>query len=466
MKWSEILKNRRVHYHRISSLIFLIIIISGALIKVIIPYLNNFIPQSYQIIVDNLILLICILTLLVHWYANRTIFPKVKSDKSSFVVAIVSENEKQNERISKDFVQNLKNNLSKYNLQNNYEIVVLHDALSLKIRRIITKSFGNLNDTKSLSKFNLLCSRMNARFIVYGDFITRNSPKNTHLLRLEALIRHRNPTPQIKNELQNSFKDMWEKEISFLEEEEINGFRLSGEQVFFASIYTLGLALFVDHNYLKCVEINEKLLKFIESNNTYEKYRPKILSLLASSYFIQSKIFLFIGKVEDFYHYRKKFIDLIPNEYDSLLVEAIYQVNKRDDPETALALIERASLLANGIDIWRYSKLYLLIKLERYEEALESLDALIDCSFEGEFDNINQVIRYNTICFEEDKNHIQSFFIIGCLIFKKLSNPPYAYEKLSIFIQLTNCNKSKWRILRNRAKEYLGDIEKIIGIAQ
>jgi tetratricopeptide (TPR) repeat protein len=466
MAWIDIIKNKKVHYHRISTLIILILIIIGALIQVLIPYINQFIPAKWHLIVDNSILLFSVSVFALHWYYHRTSFPKAKSNKPTIVVAIVSENETQKERLSKDFVNNLKSNLETYNLENTYDIIVLHDALSLKLRNTIDKAFGKPIDSKKLSLFNSMSSKMNAKFFVYGDFVTRNSPNNTHLLKLEGLIRHRNSPTKLRQELHSSFNDIWEREISFLEEEEINGFKSTSDQVFFASIFMLGLALFNDTNFLKSIEVNEKTLAFIDKNPNYEKYKPKVLNILASGYFLHSQLLYFMGDFDEFYLYRKKFINLIPNEYEALLSEAIYQVSRRNDPETALEMVERASKLSNGIDIWRYSKFYLLIKLNRHSEALTILDEIIGYSYKNEFSNVNQVINYNTICYNEDSNHIQSFFIIGSLAYKKVGNLPFAHEELTKFVELTvnNNNNNDWKELIEHANNYIQEIEDVIGI--
>ncbi len=463
MEWIDIIKNKKVHYHRISTLIFLMLIIIGALIEILIPYINGFIPENLHLIVDNSILFICVAAFSFHWYKHRTSFPKAKSLKSTIVVAIVSENESQKERLSKDFVNNLKANLNTYKLEDTYDILVLHDALSLKLRNIIAKAFGNPQDHKKKLIFEELSSKMNARFFVYGDFVTRNSPNNTHLLNLEGLIRHRKPPVRLKQELHASFNEIWEREVSFLEEEEINGFKVTSEQVFFASIFMLGLALFNDQNFIKSIEVNEKTLNFIDKNAKYEKYKDKVLNVLASGYFLHSQILYFLGDFEGFYANRRKFIDLIPNEYEALLSEAIYQVNRRNDPETALEIIEKASKISNGIDIWRYSKFYLLIGLMRLEEALITLEEISNYTYQGEFENVAQVIRYNNICYDEDPNHIQSFFIIGSLALKKVENLPIAHEKLSQFIDLAN-NNPDWEILTNKAIQFIQEIEEVLEI--
>ncbi len=139
----------------------------------------------------------------------------------------------------------------------------------------------------------------------------------------------------------------------------------------------LGLATFIDLNYIKGIEINQKLIKYIKDNDKYKSYQTKVHRLLASSYFMHSRVLYFNGDYEQAITYRRKFQELTPDEYDAYLNEAIFHVNRRNDPETALEFVEKAKKIAKGNGTWKYSKMYLLIRLKRYSDALRVLDKII-----------------------------------------------------------------------------------------
>jgi hypothetical protein len=103
-----------------------------------------------------------------------------------------------------------------------------------------------------------------------------------------------------------------------------------------------------------------------------------------------------------------------------------------------------------------------LIRLFKCKEAIGSLENIVKYDFPNEIDTINQVISYNMTCLEEDPNHIQSYFIIGALIYKKLNNPIYSYEKLELFVKKAE-QHSYFDPLTKKAKEYLAEIDKLIG---
>lgn len=462
--WIEIVKDRNFHFHRISSLVILMVLVMGAMIGLVLPYFASNFPITFSPLIQVILLLVAELALIIYWYYYRSVYPLKRGSKQNIVVAIITENQKQKTRISNDFVANIKNQLKEYSILSTYDIVVLHNAHSTNLKNTIERISKN-HDGNQVDKNRLdnIIQRMNARFIIYGNLVTRNSPNNRYQLKLEALIRHKTPKEFQKKVLQEGFKTLWENEISFLEEEEITGFKSTSDQVFFAATYMIGLASYIDLKYEKGIEINKQLIKYIDDNEKYVDFKPKVVRLLSSSYFMFSRVLYFNGNYEKSIEIRRKFHELTPDEYDAYLSEAIFHVNKRNDPETAMEFIEKAEVISRGNGTWKYSKLYLLILLNRYHEALNTLDAIISSTFDLEIDIINQVITYNTHCLEKDSSHIQSYFIIGVLIYKKLGNPTLAYDKLQEFI-----NKSgefeEWQILKNRVEEYLAEIDELIGI--
>src|SRR5690606_2346379 len=105
----------------------------------------------------------------------------------------------------------------------------------------------------------------------------------------------------------------------------------------------------------------------------------------------------------------------------------------------------------------------LLIMLNQCEEAIEVLDSIINNKYKGESITISEVISYNRACLKKNSTHVQSNFIIGTLIYKKLGKPLEAYEKLDEFVQ-NSSEKVGWKLLRDRAQLYLNEIDKIIGV--
>lgn len=469
MDWKELITEKSFHYHRFSSLIVLMITVMVTMISVVIPFIVGCIPNHYQAFSKIFLLLFAESILIGHWYYYRLVFPKGRKGIQYIVVAIITENQKQKERISNDFVNNLKSLLIEYQLNSTYDVISLHNAHSINLKRIIEDAFLGRNNEKSniieIKRFNKVNNRMNSKFIVFGNLISRDSPNNKYILNIEALIRHRD-APLLNNEkLYNDFKEVWRNEISFLEENESTEFKSTSHQIFFAAAYMLGLASIVDLNYQKGIEIGNKLLGYVNKNDKYKEFEPKVLKLLTVSYLLFSQVWYYLGDFEKSTLYRRKYHELVKDDYDTYLSEAIFQVNRRNDPSTALELVEKAKKVSKGNGTWKYNKLYLLIKLRQYDEALKILDNILSTSYKDEFDAISQVINYNFHCLKEDPCHIQSLFIVGVLIYKKLNNASVAYEKLEEFICKTN-NSEEWKILNIRAKLYIEEINKIMEISE
>ena len=467
MDWKDIITQKNLHYHRFSSLVILMITIMITMIVVVIPFAASFIPTEYQTISKIGILLLAEIILIVHWYYYRLVFPKGKKGIQYIVVAIVTENQKQKERISQDFVNSMKKQLREYHLHNTYDVIALHNAHSINLSRIIDNAFLRTNkETRNIveiEKFNKVNNRMNAKFIVFGNLISRDSPNNRYILNIEALIRHREAPSNNRNEIHKDFKEIWQNEVSFLEENESTEFKSTSQQIFFAASYMIGLATIIDFNHQKGIEIGNKLLNYISKNDKYKEFEPKVTKLLTLSYFLFSRVLYYFGDFEKSTYYRRKYHELVKDDYDTYLSEAVFQVNRRKDPQAALDLIEKAKKVSKGNGTWKYSKFYLLIRLNRHKDALKMLDNILVTRFKEELDAISQVINYNQHCLKEDPCHIQSFFIIGVLIFKKLNNVPVAFDNLEEFIHKTD-NNEHWEILNKRARIYMKEMNKIMEI--
>jgi tetratricopeptide (TPR) repeat protein len=279
---------------------------------------------------------------------------------------------------------------------------------------------------------------------------------------VEALILHRVTDIRSGKSIHDEFQKLWNKEITFLEKEELTGFKANAEQVFFTSSYMLGLATFVDNNYSQGIKIWEGLEKHIEKKHELRKHLENVLRLKSAAYFIYSRFLYFNGQIEESMKYRNAYLAQFPNDYEKFLMEAINQI-RRNDAELALDFVRKAEKVAPKSEgTWRYSELYLLIRLFKCKEAIGSLENIVKYDFPNEIDTINQVISYNMTCLEEDPNHIQSYFIIGALIYKKLNNPIYSYEKLELFVKKAE-QHSYFDPLTKKAKEYLAEIDKLIG---
>jgi tetratricopeptide (TPR) repeat protein len=453
--------NKEFHFHKKVTVVVLLVVTLLTLMKVVIPFINNYWQNS---LIHFGLIVAVLLTIFFYWLHYRYVFPKKNASKLNIIIAIVTENAKQKVRISNDFANQIRDLLRKYNLDDSYELIILHNHLSESIVKKIHSFYQakKTKDTEGIENFDQLKKRLNAKLIVYGDLVERNASNNTYIFNLDAVLFHK-PTDSSRGKvLHKEFIALWKHEISFLGTEESTGFKINAENIFFNAAYMIGLATFVDNNYKQGIIIWEALEQHVKTKSELSEYKDKIFKLKASSYWLQSTLLFFQGEIEESRIYRDKYLSLIPNDYDKYLGEAITQVKIRNNPEVALELVDKASKIApsdNGT--WRYSKFYLLIKLSRCKEALAFLDEILRFNYPTEIDTLAQVISYNTTCINEDPKHLQTHFIIGVFRFKKLNQPILAYEELDAFINSKETPK-EWDPLKERAEEYLSEINKLI----
>lgn len=91
------------------------------------------------------------------------------------------------------------------------------------------------------------------------------------------------------------------------------------------------------------------------------------------------------------------------------------------------------------------------------------MDIIIGNSFNHEIDRVHQVIAYNYHCLLSDSKHIQTYFIIGVFLYKKLSNPVSAYDQFEKFIACCE-GIGQFELLVERAKSYIAEINPMLGI--
>ncbi|MBI2281588.1 MAG: hypothetical protein HYU68_13000 [Bacteroidetes bacterium] len=451
--------------HRIETLVFLIVSSSLVMMTAVIPFIKDY---TINPIIHFLFWGLVEAIIISYWYYNRSIFPKKGTSKMSIVLAIITENAKQKTRITNDFASQIQKRLRDLQLDNSYEIIVLHNHLSRitqnRIHLYNQSIKADIKSSEDIQAFNKLTKRLNAKLIIYGDLIKRNPENSTYCLSLDATLLHKPTDVESGQRLHQEFITLWKREIIFLEKEELTGFKINAEQIFFTTSYMIGLATFVDNNYIQGIKIWEALEHYLKDKAELAEYANKILILKSTSFLLQSRILFFNGHFEEAITYRNKYLSLTPNEYDKYLNEAMNQVKLRNDAELALDFVSMAEKIAPANDgTWRYSKFYLLIKLSRCKEALTTFDDILKFKYNTEIDTINQVISYNTSCLKQDKSHIQTNFIIGVLLYKKINLPIPAYEKLELFINSQEICES-WKPLKERAEQYLREIDKMIGV--
>lgn len=338
-----------------------------AVATLLFPYFGNLLPYLG-------VWLILIITITSTWYYNRSVFPKDSSGKINLIIGITTEDESQKIRITYDTAKQIEKLLAKHGLSQRYKVRVLHNHLAKRLSEIVKLYFesrkAGMDDSEVVRKFHSVATRMNAKFFVYGDLIKRDSPNGQYLLSIEALITHAVPTNEQGKLIQKEFNQLWKNEIRILESDELNGFKSNAEHLFFTASFMLGLATFVDNQFLDGIRIWEQLEDHIRGKEELKNELNKVIQLKSTSYFLQSSLDYYLGNVERSVQFREKALAIIPNDYASHLTQAIKEVSLRNRPDLAMQHVSKAKALSNGDGTWMYSQFYLEIKLNQEENAL------------------------------------------------------------------------------------------------
>lgn len=462
--WIKTFSQKGFEFDRVATLLIALFVSTGAIIGILIPFINNYTRSPF---VHWGIIILVESSILLYWYYNRSIFPKGKAGKQNLIIAITTEDSKQKIRITKDFASEIRKQLLTYGLDTYYNVITLNNSLSEKIQRKIqirNESIrSDLNKSEGVDSFLKTARRLKAKFFVYGDLIRRNEGNSTYFMSIEALIMHAKTNDIDSKTLHEEFSDLWKREITFLEADELNGFRNNANHIFFTATYMLGLATLVDNRFEQGIQIWESLEKYIKNNIDLSEFTSKIIKLKYQSYLMLSRLFHFQGDYVRSIEMRERYHAIIPNDYDALMNEAIKQVTISDNSGLALELIEKARPLAGDDGTWKYNMLYLWIKSGDETTALMFLDDILTSNFKNEVDVINQVTSYNYYRLRDNADHIQTHFIVGVLIYKKLNNPTMAYEHLVSFAKLAEERKI-FDTLKTRANQYVKEIHSIIGV--
>ena len=169
----------------------------------------------------------------------------------------------------------------------------------------------------------------------------------------------------------------------------------------------------------------ETEIKNIKSKPPHIQHIEKSLStLIPYEYNLLSIIFLNRGNSKLSEDYVQKSFRRIPDNYSGLITMSLIQFKIKNDPKQALISVRKAKKAA-GIDgTWRYNEAFLLMYLERFDEALALYKDIERIEFPGEDRVLSEVLDFNKSIITGSPRFYQSYFILGFLYLKKKGNYP------------------------------------------
>lgn len=424
--------------------------------------------------INGMIYLTSLIAWTIVWIVMRNAYPKNKKGKIGIIISIVTETDKQKIRIKDDLVRRLKDQASNNRFDYLIEFIPIGPTKTDRVNRILTnfsnvlkrKNISNDSTKKSKAEFNNLNRKIKGHFFIWGNIKERQDNENKYILDLDGIVLHSPLNDPIQAKLAQEFTMVWARSINFLEKFELRGFSISADLIFIAVEYITGLAALFSGD----VEFAERLHSKLETEIKKIKTKPQhiqhieksLATLIPYEYNLLAAINLNRGHSKLAEDYVQKSLKRIPENYSGLITMAVIQFKFKNDAKQALISVRKAKRVA-GIDgTWRYNEAFLLMYLERFDEAIILYKNIERIDFPGEERVLSEVLDFNISMIKSNPKFYQSYFILGFLYLKKKGNYPEAFNYFDQLI--SNCKNQEFELIIKTSNNYLNEIKSIMGL--
>jgi len=410
---------------------------------------------------------ICVIWL-IFWLYKRNHLPKNKKGYVGIVVCVETENDKQKNRLKNDFVKRIRELIVQKNLRSIINVILLSNYQAEYAIKVLEEYVKNKQNKEADKEWRKIRQRTQGHFFIYGGIRERQDGENKYYLDLEALVIHAPVQFPTQNQIVQEFLSVWYKQISFQEKIEFKGFLFAADSIFIAVQYVVGIAALVSGDVVLALELHTGLdndpyfSRFNPLPPNLQNVKKKLKVLLVEENFLVAKSFSKQEMFPEAEKYAERSLSIEPN-YGTYLLKSIIEFSYKNNPDKSLEYVYRARELAGGEGTWRYNEGFLLMYMERFDEALKVYNKIAEISYIGEENILIEIYKFNEGFLKNHPDKIQSYFIIGFLKFKKELNYPDALEYLERFISESS-SQDKYRILRDKAEEYDRELKKIMSL--
>jgi tetratricopeptide (TPR) repeat protein len=404
----------------------------------------------------------------VFWLYKRNHLPKNRHGYIGIVICVETENDKQKNRLKNDFVRRIRELIVQKNLKNIVNVILLTNYQAEYAINVLDEYVRNKHNKKADQEWQKIRKRTQGHFFIYGGIKERQDGENRYYLDLEALVIHAPVQFPVQKQIVQDFLSVWYKQISFQEKIEFKGFIFAADAVFIAVQYVVGIAALVSGNITLALELHTGLngdpyfTRFNPLPPNLQNVKKKLKVLLAEENFLVAKSFSQQNLFPEAEKYMEQSLGIEPN-YGAYLLKSIIEFSHKHNPDESLKCVYRAKDLAGSDGTWRYNEGFLLMYMERFNDALKVYYKIAETSYIGEENILVEIYRFNETFLEKHPDKIQSYFIMGFLKYKKELNYPGGLEYLEKFIS-ASVSDGKYRILNDKAKEYQGELKKIMNL--
>lgn len=404
------------------------------------------------------------------WLYHRNNPSKNVKEKIGIVLCVKTENDKQKIRLKNDFVSRMWELIHSHNLDDLLNIIQLNEYHTEKLYNIIVKyNKLGINDKVVQSRHPIrkkwvkIGNKINGQFYIWGNIKERLDKESNYIFNLEGMVLHPPLNPNSINPFNKAFAMVWARRISFKESLETEGFIIAADVIMLGVKYIIGLAAFISKDAINALKIHEGLLNDFENYkslppNLIEVRKELIINLIdechviARGYYIQNN-------EEKAKEYLNKSFKHDPNNYHGLALKSIFDFVFDKDPNEAIKTCYKAKKYAKKDGTWKYNLAFLLMYLEKFEEALQWYKNIKNNFYENESVPLEEVYQFNRELISSNPLYIQSHFIIGYLKYNKSDNYPESLEHLTTFVEKSK-NEEKYNCLIVEAKKLIKEINR------
>ena len=389
-------------------------------------------PTTYQLAKDmssTAVAITCYLLLLVvytiFWLYKVHTLPRSRKE-IGVILSYEYENEKQRNRIEKDFALEIKRLIEEKQLSGIIEVNVLKKHQAEKVNRILQKGKSDIKKGKPNRQIKKLFKTTNASIFIYGTIKERNDSTNCYIIESNVTVQH--------NEIPDDTKEEFHKDLNLIpviikipEMYEYMYFELSKKMMYIYVRYITGIVFFISQNVKNAeiaIALHDGLLEEVQKLKIKESNRNRIYQRIKDVY-ISENLQVAIEKYvrEENYAKAKEIIEKIMRyddvNYHCLISYAyvLFMMNK--DVSNALASLDKADAASNGDYSWLLSKSFLLAYIGDYTRLMPTLERLRVGRDQIKHNIIDECIHFDKIIYEQEPKKIQICFLVAYLYFIK-----------------------------------------------
>lgn len=462
---------------RIESLVIGVISILLLAITVLEAFLKDSLPVLWHRLIIYLFLEAAWFGI---WYYKRSQLP-TNTDKSKIGIILLIETEsiKQKIRLKSDLVKRINEQISNNNLNDTISLILANNHQAERLNPFLNEVRIASNKSKTTyphskipeklqTKWNDFQRKTHGHLYIWGEIKERKENEPTYFIETNTMVVHWGLEDNFQRQLSEDISSVWSPIVSFLENAEYQGFNFSGDYIFIAAKYIIGVAAFMCGDADTALKLHKNLLSefhIMQANPSLPKIVKRVKELISEEYAILARNSLYIdGDVRQTYDYLSESFKYNSNNYSGHLIQAIMEFSQEKNPKKALETIRRMKSFAAKDGTYRYSEGFLLMYQEQFTKALAVYDKIVGYSYEGEDFILAQVLEFNENLLLTEPQKIQCYFILGLLFYKKIGNYPEAIKHIQEFLAQANGN-SKYKVLLKRSEAYKTEIEKHMKIA-